>query len=186
MKSLFLALFCAFFGLTLSAQIGANSGAQNIVEFDKFSPPTKEMIATFEGFPAIPFIANDQNDSEINLASFKGQTVLLWFLDTDNSLALSQIPLLNEISKKGNTKVIAFNEGSRQKLQQFVAANQIDFSMIPHAGIFGEGPYGGDLGYPRVFIIDSFGIIQKVLPGEAFSAEADIKSNLLNYLTTLK
>ncbi len=174
-----------FVGFSANAQIGASSEGAYAVEFAKFSPPTKEMIAEFEGFPAIPFIANDQHNVEINLGSSKGTAVLLWFMDTNNSLSTDQIPLLNELTaqyKNKGLKVIAFNEGSREVLNQYVAQNQVDFSMIPHAGIFGEGPYGGELGYPRLFMIDSFGVIKKVLPSEIFRSGFDIKSLIVNFL----
>ena len=174
------------------AQIGANSGATHMVEFANFTPPTKELIANFEGFPAIPFIANDQNNMEINLAANKGNTVLLWFIDTDDKRCLNQLPTLNTIAKKYKNKglkVIAFNHGSREVLNQFLAVNPVDFSMIPHAGVFGEGPYAGELGYPRMFFIFIFGVIKKVLPSEAFNNSFDLSALIEGYLssyTTLK
>ncbi len=170
--SLFALLFCV---VGLSAQIGANGGAAYQVEFDKFSPPVKEMIAEFEGFPAIPFIANDQHNSEINLASLKGNAVLLCFVDTNNPTSLKQMEILNRMAKRYRNQAvrfIAFNQGSRAHLMEYLSNHPVGFSMIPHAGIFGEGPYGGELGYPRLFFIDSFGIIKKVLPAEVFADPA--------------
>jgi len=40
--------------------------------------------------------------------------------------------------------------------------------VIPNADVFGQMAYAADLGYPRYFFIDEYGIIKQVWPAESF------------------
>jgi len=48
------------------------------VEFDAFSPPTKDMIMSFEGKEPLPFLANDIDGTEHFLKNYKGKVVFVY------------------------------------------------------------------------------------------------------------
>ena len=44
----------------------------------------------------------------------------------------------------------------------------MDIDVIPNGEIFGQMAYGADMGNPRMFLIDEFGVIKAAIPAEAF------------------
>jgi peroxiredoxin len=143
-------------------------------EPEQFSPPTQALVATFEGQPAEPFMANDIVGTEQTLSQYKDSKLVLWFWDTESPLALSQLDDLNKLHALAGTSVVSFARKPSAALRRFAADQEVNFPVIGNADIFGQMAYGADLGYPRFFLIDEYGIIKIVLPSEAFAGEAEI------------
>lgn len=143
-------------------------------EPEQFSPPTQALVATFEGQPAEPFMANDITGVEQTLSQYKGSKLVLWFWDSESPLALSQLDDLNNLHALAGTSVVSFARKPSAALRTFAAEREVTFPVIGNADIFGQMAYGADLGYPRFFLIDDYGIIKIVLPSEAFAGEAEI------------
>lgn len=181
-----------FFALILAANISFGQIGDAVdsykISFAPFSPPSQDMIAMFEGNQATPFMANDQFQKEIYLGDLKGKAVLLWFWDPNNGESMSQFYDLNVLAKEFKGKpieIIGFAKGNRTALNEFLSSHKAEFSIIPNAGILGEGPYAGELGYPRMFFLNRSGIIDKVLPSEAFTPDLDTQGFVRSVLNNL-
>jgi hypothetical protein len=144
-----------------------------LVEFDQFSPPVQELIASFENSPAPPFLAADLDGIEHYSKNYQGKYLLIWFWSVSDQVSMKQLVALNEITPKAVKKfqIISFGEESKAELLDFRETQSIDFPVIFQSKILGEAAYGGDLGLGRVFIVDEQGIVQKVLPRSAFQGE---------------
>lgn len=147
-----------------------------------FTPPTKDLIATFEGQPAEPFMANDASGVEQYLPNYKGQKVVLWFWDTQSPLALSQIPALNALHQQEGITVLSLARQSSDKIRILMETTTVDFPIVGNADVFGQMAYGASLGYPRFFLIDDAGMIRVVLPAEAFAGQEDIMTTMQGIL----
>lgn len=148
-----------------------------LVEFEKFTPPTQDMIKSYEGFPATPFMANDMNEEERFLGDFKGKTLVLFFWNTKSSDAMSMLYDMNQLKKKFGKKVefVGMADESRADIGTFLGDNKMNLILIPNSRMLSEAVYGVELGYPRVFIIDDTGIIRTVIPQEYFDNYGDHK-----------
>lgn len=153
-----------------------------LYEPKQFSPPTQALVATFEGQPAEPFMANDITGVEQTLTKYQGQKVVLWFWDSESPLALSQIDDLTKLHEEEGVSVVSFARKPSGAMRDFVEGRAVSFPIIGNADIFGQMAYGADLGYPRFFLIDEYGIIKIVLPSEAFAGKAEIFSILKGIL----
>lgn len=149
-----------------------------LVEFEKFTPPTQDMIKSFEGFPATPFMANDMNEKEQYIGDFKGKTLILFFWNTKSSDAMSMLYDMNQLKKKFGKKVafVGMADESRADINTFLGENKMDVIIIPNSRMLSEAVYGVELGYPRVFVIDDTGIIRTVIPQEYFDNYGDHKT----------
>ncbi len=161
--------------LTLAiAQYGFSQENNNyyLVEFEKFTPPVKDVIRAFETRPATPFMASDIYGNERYLGDYKGKKVLLWFWSIDDGLSISQIAMLNDIqaSFRDELQIVSFGMEDKEPLAAFRKINPIDFPIMPKGKIFGQAAYAADLGLGRLFLIDEKGIIQKVFPRIAFES----------------
>jgi len=167
MKTISTCLFVLFAFISLIAQ---NENGHFLVEFDAFSPPTKELIASLENTKAAPFLAPDIRETEQFLGDYTGKNVILWFWSTADGMSTSQISNLNLLQSRyrNNLQIISFAEEGKQELLKFSQSNPIDFPIIANGKVLGEAAFGGDLGQGRLIIIDSNGVIQKVLPRQAF------------------
>lgn len=154
------------FGFT---QTMTSDGSHFLVDFESFSPPVKEMAMSFEGRPAEQFLANDIQGNEHFLGDYKGKKVILWFWSKDETLSTGHINALNATQEHNKDLVIlSFARGSKEDVKSFADANKINFPVIPNADVFGQMAYAADLGYPRYFFIDEYGIIKQVWPAESF------------------
>ncbi len=154
-----------------------------IVELESRSPDVKELVKSYEGFPAIPFLANDLNGDEQSISGYNGKVVFLWFWNTDCIPCKKQATALNLLTQKYASKlqVISFSDDSKAKTQEFLNNTPMDFPVIANSKTLADGPYGGDMGYPRIFIIDQQGIIKWVFPEELMKGDF----NTYNILETL-
>ena len=148
-----------------------------LVEKEEFTPPVRDMIKTFEGFPATPFLANDMTGTERFLGDFKGKVCLLFFWNKENSDAVSLLYDLNQIKKKMGKKVaiVAMSDNTREEVTTFLGSDQMELIVIPNTRMLSEAVYGVELGYPRVFVIDDTGIIRAVIPEQYFKTHGDHK-----------
>ncbi|MEL6986351.1 MAG: TlpA disulfide reductase family protein [Bacteroidota bacterium] len=174
-KNLVLAilLLCCISGISAQSQ---NENGHFMVEFDAFSPPIKDMIDHFEGRSLIPFMASDLNGKEHFNGNYKGKTLILFFWKKDCTLCLDQLQNLNSIKATYDARdiqIISLYNEDKASAKTYVQDYGVDFPVIANAQILSEGAYGSDIGYPRVFIVDSKGITQKVIPEEAFLASTD-------------
>jgi hypothetical protein len=72
------ALFITLIAISyVSAPCQDFGGDHYLVEFKEFTPPTKDLIASFEGFTSTPFLAPDIKGTEHFLGSYKGKNVVL-------------------------------------------------------------------------------------------------------------
>jgi hypothetical protein len=83
-------------------------------------------------------------------------------------------------------QVISLADDSKVDLLKFTEQNPVFFPVLYNAKILGDGPYAGELGYPRMFFIDKTGIIRKVLPQEAFEQGKDNFTVLEKLLISLR
>lgn len=168
-------MFC-FAVLILFATVG-NSQENNyyLIEFEKFSPPVKDIINSFEERAAPPFMASDISGNKRTLDDFKGKKVLIWFWSVKDGLSIDQITYLNEIqsSFKDELQIVSFGMEEKEELTAFRTNNPINFPIIPQSKIFGDLAYGGDLGLGRIFLIDDNGVVQKVFPRTAFENNSE-------------
>lgn len=182
MKYVLLVLF-ALMSYIASAQ-EANEKGHFLVEFEKFSPPTKEMILGLEGSSAAPFMAPDIYGTEHFLGNYKGKDVIIWFWSTEDPISTKQISTLNLIQSRyrETLQVVSFAMEEKEALLQFRKTTPTDFPIIPKSKQFGDVVYAGDLGLSRMFIIDKTGMIKKVLPRQLFETDLDVYSAITNIL----
>ena len=151
------------------------------------SPKEADMVKGFEGFPSIPFLANNLKGEEVNLFELRGKTVLLYFWDSSINNSLNHLATMNSISALDGIEIVSFSIDSkseaRSATQKFENRN---FHVIANSKTLAEGPYGSELGCPKLFIIDEFGVIKHVLPQSFFdSTEVDHNEHILSLIKNL-
>jgi peroxiredoxin len=141
-----------------------------LVEFAKFTPPIQDLVKSFEGYPAEQFLANDVNGKEHYLGDYKGKKVILWFWSVENTKALEQVSAMTLLQERNlkNVKIIAFAKEPKSSVQEYLRNYPMDLDVIPNGEVFGQMAYGADMGNPRIFLIDEFGVVKIALPEEAF------------------
>lgn len=176
---------CFFLAFSLSQEVSGQARSENghfLVELEQFSPPVRDMIKTFEGFPATPFLANDMTGEERYLDDFRGKVCVLYFWRQDNADAIAMLHDLNQLKKQIGKKleVIAMSDDSREEITEFLGDDKMNIMVIPNTRMLSEAVYGVELGYPRAFIIDKTGIIQTVIPEQYFKTYGNHKGILEN------
>ncbi|MDF1696802.1 MAG: redoxin domain-containing protein [Saprospiraceae bacterium] len=160
-----------------------NAQGHFLVEFAKFTPPIQDLIRTFEGQPAELFLANDVKGVEHYLPNYKGKKVLLWFWSVDNAKAKEQINALLLLQERNKDfQLISFATETKTTVQQYLREFPMEMVVIPNGEVFGQMAYGADLGSPRIFIIDEFGVIKAVIPEEAFDDNSKLLISLESIL----
>ncbi len=167
-----------------------NLNAQDFfkVELEKRSPGVQDIARSFEGYPVIPFIANDMNGNEQNLGAVsKEKYTILYFWNLDCPNCIAQISSLNLLKQNFGTSVdiISFANEDKKTLFDYSQSNPIHFPIIPNSKMLADGPYGGDLGYPRLFIVDDYGLIRWVFAQESFDGGMDTYRVMETLLTQL-
>ena len=147
-----------------------------MVEAEKFTPPVKELIATFEGHVAEGFLASDIYGKEHFLNDYRGKTTFLFFWNLESDIGRQLCEDIKSFhSENGNhLNVIGMAINQKQSLLDFFENNQPPFPIIPNGEVFGQMAYGADLGSPRIFAINSSGIITRVIPKSIFTPELNI------------
>lgn len=186
MKNIILATFLCVFTMT---QTIAQDNLQGhfLVEFEKFSPPVKDLVKSFEGQPAEQFLANDVNGNEHYLGDYKGKKVILWFWSIENVKAIEQVSAMTLLQEKHkDLKIIAFAKEPKSAVLEYLKTYPMELDVIPNGEIFGQMAYGADMGNPRMFIIDDFGIIKIAIPAEAFVDNSNLFISLESILNGLQ
>lgn len=165
---------CAFIMIAASA-IAQNANGHFLVELEKRTPTVEALVNGYEGFPSIPFQANDIKGNQINLMDLKGKTVFLFFWNLDNANSLAQIDALNLMQSRyrDRLQIVSLANDNKESLINYIKTKPIDFPIIPNSKTLSDGPYGGDLGFPKLFIIDEFGVIKWVFPESSFTSNFD-------------
>ena len=159
-KVLFLSLITGF-AVSLFSQAADSTG----IDLDDYF---KEKIAAYEGISAPIFRATDLSRNHHYLDKYKDNIVILHFWQVYSPSTTSQIPSLNRIVKEYYDQgviVLGFADDDEQEVSDFIGKNLMYYPVIPNAMEFARAHFGGELGYPRTFIIDKYGVIQKVSVG---------------------
>ncbi len=172
MKVITTAILILLLHFNLSAQ---NENGHFLVEMEEFTPPVKDLIASFENSKAAPFLAPDVLGKEQYLGDYADKKVILWFWSTADDLSNNQINNLNVLQSRyrNELQIISFADEAKQEMLDFRKSIPVDFPIIANGKILGEAAFGGDLGQGRLFLIDQSGIIQKVIPRQAFEDNYD-------------
>jgi peroxiredoxin len=169
----------------LFAFVSLNAQNHFLVELESRSPDVMSLVKGYEGFPSIPFSANDINGDEQNLFDFKAQSknVILWFWNLECPKCNEQVDALNMLQEKykDDLKIVSFADDSKEDLQMAATKRPYNFSIVPNSKTLADGPYGEDLGYPRIFVIDEYGVIKWVFPQDVMKQNFDV----YNVLETL-
>jgi len=177
LKNLFILLFC------FSANILSAQENHFLVELEPRSPEVEDLIQSYEGTPVVPIMASNLKGEQVGVLDQKGKIVILWFWSLNCQTCLEKIPTLNKLQNDfPNLKIISYTDGTKEEMQAFAANNQLDFEVIPNAGMIAEGPYSGELGYPKMFVVDQKQIIRWVFPSKDFLSP---KFDLYNIVNTL-
>ena len=186
MKNILIVTFLSFIGFT-SGFSQDNPQGHFLVEFTKFTPPVQDLVKSFEGYPAEQFLANDVNGKEHYLANYKGKKVILWFWSVENSKALEQVSAMTLLQdrNKANLKIVSFAKEPKSAVQDYLRQYPMDLDVIPNGEVFGQMAYGADMGNPRMFIIDEFGVVKVALPEEAFVDNTNLLVSLESILNGL-
>jgi len=139
--------------------IGANAQEYFKVDLSNRAPDVQSLVMAYEGTNSIPFQAKDVKGIEHSLMALKGKTVMLWFWNNECIKCHEQIAALNLLTAKypENLQVVSFSDNTKEEIIQFTTGVPVDFPIIPNSQTLSEGPYGGDLGYPKIFILDKAG-----------------------------
>ncbi len=182
-------IIATFFSIFIISQGVAQDNAQGhfLVEFAKFTPPVQDLVKSFEGFPAEQFLANDVSGTEHYLADYKGKKVILWFWSVESSKALEQVSAMTLLQdrNKGKLKIISFAKEPKSAVQEYLRQYPMEIDVIPNGEVFGQMAYGADMGNPRMFIIDEYGVIKIALPEEAFVDNSNLLVSLESILNGL-
>ena len=135
------------------------SSAQTIFE---------EKIAKFIGLPSPLFEAPDLTGHKHYLDKYQDHVVILHFWQAFSYPSTTQIPSLNRIIDEYFDKgvvVLGFATNDIEDLTMFKKEQGINYPLIPNSLEFSNKYYGGEMGYPRVFLIDKYGVVQNIYIG---------------------
>ena len=171
-------LFVLIFSVSM-----ALSQEHYLVELENRTPDVKSMVMAYEGSNSIPFLAKDVNGVEQSLLSKTGKTVILWFWHQDCQNCLKQIDALNLLvtTYSKDLEVVSFSNNTKEEVLAFQQGTPMSFPVIPNSETLAEGPYGGDLGFPKFFILDKNAKIKWAIPESEMRGDF----NTYNFLETL-
>lgn len=166
MKNTFLLSLFLFASLNVLIGQAMDERGFYLVESEKFTPPIKELIASFEGQPAEGFLAPDIYGKEHFLNNYRGKAVFLFFYDIADDTGRKLFEDLDKLQTKNkkDLQVIGMAVNSKEDLLLYYKDQKPNFPIIPNGEVFGQMAYGADLGSPRLFAIDAAGIIKRVMP----------------------
>ncbi len=171
------------FAITGRAQVDSSSEKHYLYQPEKFSPPVQAMIKQFEGFPSTPLEAPDLEGNKHTIGGYRGKVTLLFFwraIPGEGDFLFGQ---MNKIVEKYPTKVkvLSFADEPKDRVLPFLEERPVQFPVIANAKMLSEAVYGSDLGYPRIFVIDEFGIIKRVLPAVVLTEGINLDEMLTLY-----
>jgi peroxiredoxin len=162
----------------------SHNGKHYLIESAKFSPPIKDMVASFEGKKAPAFLADDIHKVAQSLSQYQGHQIVLLFWSTKNpDPIVSYLPdFSKQLLQKGG-KLITFAEEDRATVERYASTHALDFTIIPNGSFLGEMIYGKELGLPRFFLVDRTGIVRKVIPAEGIQDVPSVIAHILEGIT---
>ncbi len=173
-----------FFGISfLPAQIDSAQG-HYLYKPESFSPPIQALIKQFEGFPSIPMEAPDIEGKTHRIGGYRGKVTLMFFWKATPGRGDQLFQQFNAIAEKypKKVKILSLADEPKKEVVNFLQAQPIKFPVIANAKMLSEAVYGSDLGYPRIFVIDEFGIIKLVLPEVVLSKDINLENMLALFL----
>lgn len=163
--------------------LGLNAQNHFLVELENRAPDVQTLVQGYEGTSSIPFLATDVNGVEQSIFDMKGKTVLMWFWNNDCVSCHNQIDDLNLLAQKypDDLQIISFSDNTKAEIEAFTATKPVSFPIIANSKTLSDGPYGGDLGYPKCFLLDKTSMIKWVIP------EVEMRGdfNTFNFFETL-
>jgi len=163
-------LFILFFSCYTHsiAQIKTDTIESNFL-LEQYQQKRAEAIAKFESFPAADFEAKDMDGNIHRLSYYKGQVVLLVFGNTFCDPCLRQIPSLTQLVEETDSlslQILSFVDDTEDEMKAYVDRYWKDvkpqYPIIPNSMDFSALSYGGEIGFPRIFIIDKNGVTYKI------------------------
>lgn len=187
MNSILKYFVLASFSILVFGEIHAQEPSEEsffTIEFEAFSPPTQDMILSFEGKEPMAFLATDIKGVEHYLKNYKGKVVFVYFWNGQCGTCLSQISSLNLLNKeeKSRLQIISFADENKEEATFLAQTNGVEFPVLSNGRLLGEAAYGIELGYPRLFALDESGKVIHVIPQETLEGKADIYLQLKNLL----
>ncbi len=179
LRSMGLLIFLVLSILQLGAQIDSSTG-HFLYKPEKFSPPVQAMIKQFEGFPSTPLEAPDIQGKKHRIGGYQGKVTLLFFwrsVPGEGDFLFDQMSAISEKYPK-KVKVLSFADESQTEVRNFIKSHPVKFPVIANSKMLSEAVYGSELGYPRIFVIDEFGIIKLVLPQVVLSDGINLEEML--------
>jgi hypothetical protein len=168
--------------LILSLSTTVFSQDHFLVELPKRTPDVATMVRSYEGTAVIPVMANDIEGKEQFIGNYQGDNLILYFWKIGNPRSVELLNNLNLLKQKySDLNVVSFALDSKEDLLAFTQSFEVNFPIIPNAEILSEGPYGGELGMPKLFFIDDKGITKWVFPAQELNGAMDV-SNILSIL----
>ncbi len=155
-------LWCNQQGLRLYLPSQPQPTAESAQAQFAVSEPEVELVkvGTQPGLPAPDFVLADTLGNKVSLADFRGKDVLLVFGNTQCPNCRGKLPLLNELHKKGDFKVVYVVLGATSKAaQKFVSDNKVTFTVLVDSNQLVGRIYGITM-IPEAFVIDPVGLIQ--------------------------
>lgn len=154
-----------------------------LVDLPDRKPDIATMVRSYEGTAVIPVMANDIHGEEHFIGNYQGRNLILYFWKIGNPRSVELLQNLNLLNHQyPQLNVLSFAIDQTQDLLAFTQSTQVDFPIIPNAQILSEGPYGGELGIPKLFFIDKNGITKWVFPAQELNNTNIDISNILSIL----
>jgi cytochrome c biogenesis protein CcmG, thiol:disulfide interchange protein DsbE len=111
----------------------------------------------------------DTYGATVDLASYRGQPLLLVFWSTSCGICRQELPLLSRLAPRFHSKgieVMAIHLGGGDEARDYLASNHIDLrSLIDADGVAGRAYHVS--GIPKLVLIGSDGIIKRTTAGMA-------------------
>lgn len=171
-----------FIGLLLAFSLQLNAQNHFLVELPNRTPDIATMVRSYEGTPVIPIMANDIDGKEQFIGNYQGSNLIIYFWKIGNPRSVELLNNLNILQEKyDGLEVLSFAIDQKEDLIAFRESFEVKFPIVPNAQILSEGPYGGELGMPKLFFVDKKGITKWVFPAQELNTDMDI-SNILSIL----
>ena len=170
---------CLVLGLSFS--VAAQSDTLSNGEVFDYDKKRREVIATYEGFPPVPFEAPDIDGDMHMIHELKDKVVILQFQSIWNQPDLTQIPSLNRLADEYGQQglfILGLSDDTKEELVEFRDKNPVHYPLVPNSRGLGEMAFAAELGYPRIFLIDKFGLIRKVIAGNSSTNEMSLYEEL--------
>lgn len=170
--------------LTFFLSSGLQLIGQNhfLVELPVRSPDIATMVRSYEGTPVIPIMANDIAGKEQFIGDYRGSNLIIYFWKIGNPRSVELLNNLNLLqSKYTDLKVVSFAIDQKEELIEFTNSFEVNFPIVPNSKILSDGPYGGELGMPKLFFVDKHGVTKWVFPAQELNTDMDV-SNILSIL----